>query len=58
MSGKKQKADLIRRRAFVLQEVTERSHEKTEYVINDIAERLYLRPTTIWNDLAKARTED
>lgn len=55
MSGKKNHSDIERRRKAVLKELTERSDEKTEYVINQIAERLFLRPSTIWNDLRFAR---
>jgi len=55
VSGKKNHSDIERRRKDVLKELNERSNEKTEYVINQIAERLYLRPSTIWNDLRFAR---
>ena len=55
MSGKKNFCDIERRRRDVLKEVVERKNEKTEYVVNQIAERLYLRPSTIWNDLKNAR---
>lgn len=55
MSGKKNKIDVERRRADVLKEISSRKAEKTEYVVNQIAERLYLRPSTIWNDLKHAR---
>lgn len=55
MSGKKNQIDIQRRRRDVLQEISERRSEKTEYVVNQIAERLYLRPSTIWNDLKHAR---
>jgi hypothetical protein len=55
MSGKKNSCDIERRRRDVLSEVSARQSEKTEYVINQIAERLYLRPSTIWNDLKNAR---
>ncbi|CAB4128221.1 hypothetical protein UFOVP105_25 [uncultured Caudovirales phage] len=55
MSGKKNSCDIERRRKDILKEVSERQSEKTEYVINQIAERLYLRPSTIWNDLKNAR---
>lgn len=55
MSGKKNHSDIERRRKDVLTELNKRSNEKTEYVVNDIAFRLYLRPSTIWNDLRFAR---
>ena len=57
MSGKKQKSDLVRRRKDVLKEINERCREKTEAVVNEIAHRLYLRPTTIWNDYKSARED-
>ena len=56
MSGKKNKCDIERRRNDIANEVQNRSNEKTETVINDIAARLYLRPSTIWNDLKMARS--
>ena len=51
MSGKKNLIDIERRRNYVSNEISNRSNEKVEVVINEIADRLFLRPTTIWNDL-------
>jgi hypothetical protein len=56
MSGKKNKCDIERRRNDIVDEINTRSNEKTESVINEIADRLYLRPSTIWNDLKMARS--
>lgn len=58
MSGKKNKHDIERRRVDVAKEIRSRSDEKTECVVNEIANRLYLRPSTIWNDLKNARMND
>lgn len=58
MSGKKNKCDIDRRRNDVAKEIRSRSGEKTECVVNEIARRLYLRPSTIWNDLKNARMDD
>lgn len=55
MSGKKNLIDIERRRAYVSTEVSKRSGEKVEFVVNEIAERLFLRPTTIWNDLKNSK---
>lgn len=51
MSGKKKQSDIDRRRRDVYNEVTKRQNEKVENVVNEIAERLYLRPSSIWRDL-------
>lgn len=51
MSGKKNQSDIDRRRRDVYNEVTKRQNEKVENVVNEIAERLYLRPSSIWRDL-------
>jgi hypothetical protein len=58
MSGKKSKYELERRRKDVAEEVARRSDEKVENVINEIAERLYLRPGTIWRDLKEGRESE
>lgn len=58
MSGKKNKHDIERRRIDVAKEIENRCDEKTESVVNEIAERLYLRPSTIWNDLKMSRSEN
>jgi hypothetical protein len=58
MSGKKNQLDLVRRRIDVAKEVRERANEKTEAVVNDIAERLYLRPGTIYGDLKKVKASE
>lgn len=55
MSGKKNKSDIDRRRSDIANEIKTRKSEKTENVVNEIARRLYLRPSTIWNDLKKSR---
>jgi hypothetical protein len=55
MSGKKNKIDIDRRRSDIANEIKSRKSEKTENVVNEIARRLYLRPSTIWNDLKKGR---
>jgi hypothetical protein len=51
MSGKKNKVDIERRRRDVSKEIERRQSEKVENVVNEIAERLYLRPSSIWRDL-------
>jgi hypothetical protein len=51
MSGKKNKVDIERRRRDVSKEIELRQSEKVENVVNEIAERLYLRPSSIWRDL-------
>lgn len=56
MSGKKNKSDIERRQTFVLNEIKSRKGEKIENVINDIANRLFLRPSTIWRDLQNAKS--
>lgn len=56
MSGKKNKTDIERRQTFVLSEIKSRKGEKIENVINDIANRLFLRPSTIWRDLQNAKS--
>jgi len=58
MSGKKNKHDIERRRTDVAREIENRANEKTECVVNEIAERLYLRPSTIWNDLKMSKNEN
>jgi hypothetical protein len=57
MSGKKNKSDIERRQSFVLNEIQTRKGEKIENVINDIAEKLFLRPSTIWRDLQNAKSQ-
>ena len=57
MSGKKNHCDIERRQNDIAREIRERANEKTENVVNEIASRLYLRPSTIWNDLKNARTK-
>ena len=56
MSGKKNKTDIERRQLFVLNEIKTRKGEKIENVINDIANKLFLRPSTIWRDLQNAKS--
>lgn len=57
MSGKKNHSDIERRQNDIAREISERANEKTENVINEIASRLYLRPSTIWNDLKNAKSK-
>lgn len=49
---------LKKRREYVVNEIHRRTHEKLEYVVNDIADRLFLHPRTIYRDLMKARDEN
>ena len=58
MSGKKNQKDIERRRNDVAKEIINRGNEKTETVVNEIADRLYLRPSTIWNDLSKSKKQN
>jgi hypothetical protein len=56
MSGKKNKSDIERRQTFVLNEINSRKGEKIDNIVNDIAEKLFLRPSTIWRDLQNAKS--
>lgn len=55
MSGKKNQHDIERRQRDVANEIILRQDEKTSNVVDEIANRLYLRPSTIWNDLKQAK---
>lgn len=51
----KNKELLRKRREHVAKEILKRSHEKAEAVVNELAEKLFLNPRTIWRDLKEYR---
>lgn len=51
----KNKELLNKRREYVAKEILKRSHEKAEFVVNEIAAKLFLNPRTIWRDLKEYR---
>jgi len=53
----KKKETLQARRQFIVEEVRKRTHEKLEYVVNDLADRLFLSVRTIYRDLENYRED-